>query len=142
MPQALSDSPLVQKIPRGCLLLKKSEVFWRDHQEWLEEKGYVLRPRYQPEWVPSWDVNDNTIRTLDIEDAIPSPVRISFSCNYSFLMPCVACIGSRCDSNTGQYDGSHEASTQPHRKGNWPISRYRASRFPPSQSLCPNIRGA
>ncbi|KAI0358593.1 hypothetical protein OH77DRAFT_1449137 [Trametes cingulata] len=30
------------------------ERFWRDHQKWLEERGYLLRPRYRPDWVPSW----------------------------------------------------------------------------------------
>lgn len=30
------------------------ELWWRDHQEWLAEKGYLLRPRYKPGWNPSW----------------------------------------------------------------------------------------
>lgn len=34
------------------------EFFWRDHQQWLEEKGYMLRPRYRPGWVPSWQGTD------------------------------------------------------------------------------------
>ena len=34
--------------------LHPGEVFWRDHQIWLFEKGYMLRPRYRPGWVPSW----------------------------------------------------------------------------------------
>ena len=35
-------------------LLSKMECFWRDHQPWLAERGYLLRPRYSPDWVPSW----------------------------------------------------------------------------------------
>ena len=31
------------------------EIFWRDHQVWLAEKGYMLRPRYRPDWTPSWE---------------------------------------------------------------------------------------
>jgi hypothetical protein len=27
---------------------------WRHYQPWLAEKGYALRARYQPDWVPSW----------------------------------------------------------------------------------------
>ncbi|OCH84104.1 hypothetical protein OBBRIDRAFT_742165, partial [Obba rivulosa] len=27
---------------------------WRDRQPWLQERGYALRPRYRPTWVPSW----------------------------------------------------------------------------------------
>lgn len=34
--------------------LSEPEIFWRDHQLWLEEHGYMLRPRYRPDWVPSW----------------------------------------------------------------------------------------
>jgi hypothetical protein len=35
------------------------EVFWRDHQPWLEQAGagYALRPRYHQDWVPSWKQN-------------------------------------------------------------------------------------
>jgi len=29
-----------------------TEIFWRDHAEWLEESGYQLRARYQPSWIP------------------------------------------------------------------------------------------
>lgn len=29
------------------------ETFWRDHQVWLQKRGYMLRPRYHPDWVPS-----------------------------------------------------------------------------------------
>ena len=31
-----------------------SEIFWSDHQPWLQERGYMLRPRLRPGWVPSW----------------------------------------------------------------------------------------
>ncbi len=34
--------------------LKKAEFFWRDHQKYLAECGYMLRPRYDENWVPSW----------------------------------------------------------------------------------------
>ncbi|KAF5376355.1 hypothetical protein D9757_008688 [Collybiopsis confluens] len=34
--------------------LQDHEIFWRDHYEWLQDKGYRLRPRYRPGWVPSW----------------------------------------------------------------------------------------
>lgn len=35
-------------------LVNPMECFWRDYQPWLEERGYILRPRYSPDWVPSW----------------------------------------------------------------------------------------
>ena len=34
--------------------LSEGERFWRDHHLWLKEKGYQLRPRYEPNWVASW----------------------------------------------------------------------------------------
>ncbi|KAJ3478318.1 hypothetical protein NLI96_g9839 [Meripilus lineatus] len=43
------------------LNLQPEEIFWRDHQVWLQEQGYMLRSRYHPDWVPlslSLDKND------------------------------------------------------------------------------------
>ncbi|KAF9462414.1 kinase-like domain-containing protein [Collybia nuda] len=34
--------------------LDATEVYWRDHYVWLKQMGYLLRPRYNPEWIPSW----------------------------------------------------------------------------------------
>ncbi|KAI0744026.1 hypothetical protein C8Q80DRAFT_1184592, partial [Daedaleopsis nitida] len=34
--------------------LTPPEIWWRDHRPWLAEHGYALRPRYQPDWKPSW----------------------------------------------------------------------------------------
>lgn len=35
-------------------LLLSDEVVWRTLQPWLADRGYMLRPRYRPDWVPSW----------------------------------------------------------------------------------------
>ncbi|KAJ7143383.1 kinase-like domain-containing protein [Mycena crocata] len=35
-------------------LLSSYEVFWRDQNYWLKDHGYLLRPRYHPDWVASW----------------------------------------------------------------------------------------
>jgi hypothetical protein len=32
--------------------LRFDEKFWRDHSVWLREQSYVLRPRFQVNWVP------------------------------------------------------------------------------------------
>jgi len=37
--------------------LGRSEIFWKDHFVWLKERGYQLRPRYAPDWTPSWKKN-------------------------------------------------------------------------------------
>jgi len=34
--------------------LSQGEAFWRDHQKWLEDCGYMLRARYHSDWKPSW----------------------------------------------------------------------------------------
>ena len=34
--------------------LTTTEREWRDRQPLLERAGYMLRPRYHPEWFPSW----------------------------------------------------------------------------------------
>jgi len=35
------------------------EIWWRDHQVWLQERGYMLRKRYRPGWIPSWRETDD-----------------------------------------------------------------------------------
>ncbi|KAJ3477236.1 hypothetical protein NLI96_g10603 [Meripilus lineatus] len=46
-----SEERLNARPPKSNLL--PGEEFWRDHQVWLQEQGYMLRPRYHPDWVPS-----------------------------------------------------------------------------------------
>ncbi|KAH9476241.1 hypothetical protein JR316_0011812 [Psilocybe cubensis] len=51
--------------------LEPREVFWRDNQPWLLSCGYQLRPRFQPDWIPSWITNPNSKKSLlDTEDYI------------------------------------------------------------------------
>ncbi|KAJ3475559.1 hypothetical protein NLI96_g11760 [Meripilus lineatus] len=49
-------------------ILDEFETFWMEHQKWLEEKGYMLRPRYRPGWVPSWDIDNPASRPYWTED--------------------------------------------------------------------------
>jgi hypothetical protein len=53
-------------------VLHKSEAFWRNLQPWLSERGYKLRPRYQPDWSPSWKKNGR--RPKDCEDGLEPKV--------------------------------------------------------------------
>jgi hypothetical protein len=39
---------------RAMGALRGLELWWRDHQVWLQERGYMLRKRYRPGWIPSW----------------------------------------------------------------------------------------
>ena len=54
-------------------ILNREEVVWRDLQPWLEERGYMLRPRYRVGWVPKW--KGTKILSLDHEDAHRIAVR-------------------------------------------------------------------
>ncbi|KAI8984969.1 kinase-like domain-containing protein [Trametes punicea] len=49
--------------------LSPVEIYWRDRQPFFAEHGYMLRPRYQSDWVPSWQ-RDPTIYILDAEDRL------------------------------------------------------------------------
>ncbi|KAG5338565.1 hypothetical protein C0989_007024 [Termitomyces sp. Mn162] len=48
--------------------LVPSELFWRKHCQYLKDHGYTLRPRYQPNWRPSW--LDNSKRWTRCEDGV------------------------------------------------------------------------
>ncbi|KDQ55756.1 hypothetical protein JAAARDRAFT_180569 [Jaapia argillacea MUCL 33604] len=50
---ALESTAEAPAVDLGTRLLSY-EKFWRDHYTWLQTCGYTLRPRYHPEWVPSW----------------------------------------------------------------------------------------
>ncbi|KAI0771522.1 kinase-like domain-containing protein [Trametes elegans] len=49
------------------------EEYWRDRQAFLESHGYMLRPRYKPDWRPSWKIR--SISVLEAEDSIQFPLR-------------------------------------------------------------------
>ncbi|KAG2014288.1 other/AgaK1 protein kinase [Coprinopsis cinerea AmutBmut pab1-1] len=46
--------PAPEPEPDYSYLLRDGELYWRDHYDWFLEKGYRLRPRYKPNWIPSW----------------------------------------------------------------------------------------
>lgn len=51
--------------------LSEYEIWWKSHYDFLKEKGYKLRSRYSPDWVPSW-TNTNKV-DINCEDGIVSP---------------------------------------------------------------------
>jgi len=51
-----------------------SEKWWRDRYHVLEKRGYRLRPRYHPDWVPSWKKSRKGFRTA--EDGVLSLVGV------------------------------------------------------------------
>lgn len=61
LPHALPLFPMskstMQVSPTSDVLyggINSREHFWVKHYTWLESRGYRLRPRYAPDWVPSW----------------------------------------------------------------------------------------
>jgi hypothetical protein len=64
--------------------LRSNEVYWRDLQPWLAKSGYMLRPRYRPDWAPSW--KGTTRNWRDLEDEQEARVSTSFSTWYALLM--------------------------------------------------------
>ena len=55
------------------------EVWWRDRFAMLESHGYRLRPRYHPDWKPSW--LDTDVNPTYAEDSVGTDVRFpKFQC--------------------------------------------------------------
>ncbi|KIP02948.1 hypothetical protein PHLGIDRAFT_111478 [Phlebiopsis gigantea 11061_1 CR5-6] len=61
------------EIGRDGERLEDHEVRWRDRQALLESKGYMLRSRLHPEWVPSWTTTPRNPTAC--EDFEPLPLR-------------------------------------------------------------------
>ena len=55
--------------------LSGPELWWSNHYNWLKDNGYVLRPRYAPDWTPSWKGTKKS--RLTCEDSRVAKVRRS-----------------------------------------------------------------
>ncbi|EED84382.1 predicted protein [Postia placenta Mad-698-R] len=55
--KALSDAERRAEADELFGTLDDVEERWRDRQLYFERRGYMLRPRYRPGWVPSWRKN-------------------------------------------------------------------------------------
>lgn len=53
----------------GLTKLTERELFWRDHYNWLKTQGYLLRPRYHPDWDPKWKDQPAIVQFVQ-EDAV------------------------------------------------------------------------
>ncbi|KAG2364056.1 kinase-like domain-containing protein [Suillus spraguei] len=45
------------ELKRSPGALSSKETWWCQQYQWLKSQGYLLRPRYAPDWVPSWEVS-------------------------------------------------------------------------------------
>ena len=57
--------------------LAEREIWWCQQYQWLKGQGYLLRPRYAPDWVPSWEGSKRD--PLACEDGQAIRVRHNFS---------------------------------------------------------------
>ncbi|KAI0657815.1 kinase-like domain-containing protein [Cubamyces menziesii] len=64
--EALEVSNL--RTSQGLYKLSPQELFWQARYRYLEDHGYRLRPRYSPNWEPSW-LNTN-LAPIFCEDSI------------------------------------------------------------------------
>ena len=65
------DDPIPGRQPGG---IGESERWWVERQEALEQAGYMLRPRFRPDWQPSWTGTNR--RYLDFEDGYGNRVSV------------------------------------------------------------------
>ncbi|KZT71765.1 hypothetical protein DAEQUDRAFT_706500 [Daedalea quercina L-15889] len=55
MPRSAEQRTGALTAPSKRAQLSEGELYWRDRQPWLQGHGYMLRPRYKPDWKPSWE---------------------------------------------------------------------------------------
>ncbi|KAI0629620.1 kinase-like domain-containing protein [Trametes polyzona] len=66
----VSVEAFAQMTHDGIYNLMPHEVFWQARYRFLQDHGYLLRPRYAPNWKPSW-LGTNLDPTF-CEDSVPS----------------------------------------------------------------------
>jgi hypothetical protein len=67
------DGLSFEDVPPGGI--SEREWWWVERQEELEAAGYMLRPRYHPDWQPSWlkankfysDVEDGQKKVVGVD---------------------------------------------------------------------------
>ncbi|KAJ7199353.1 hypothetical protein B0H12DRAFT_1165383 [Mycena haematopus] len=56
---------------RSHYRLEEIEKWWVEHQPFLLSRGYALRPRYKPNWTPSWELPGNEdLSSRNVLDAV------------------------------------------------------------------------
>ena len=69
----MSPSQIKAQLDKNHAVLSQREMLWRDRQPLLQARGYMLRPRYHPGWVASWEADPGLDSDL-CEDYIEPPV--------------------------------------------------------------------
>ncbi|KAN0084563.1 Protein kinase-like domain containing protein [Tylopilus felleus] len=56
--------------------LTEPELWWSQHYQWFKDSGYLLRPRYAPDWTPSWQGTKKSWVLCEDGCEAPYPTRI------------------------------------------------------------------
>jgi hypothetical protein len=70
----MSASPYHEPNDRQAGTLVMTEQWWRERYNVIAERGYGLRSRYHPQWVPSWSKTGKDFYTA--EDGQATIVRV------------------------------------------------------------------
>lgn len=85
-----SNSNVTEEIDAEAASLATMELGWRDKQKFLQSKGYMLRPRFRPGWIPSWTLPGNAMKIpITCEDYEPILVRLTAAVCCYMLTCCV-----------------------------------------------------
>ncbi|KAG7441336.1 uncharacterized protein BT62DRAFT_1080212 [Guyanagaster necrorhizus] len=93
---------------------KEGEIFWVNHQPFLASRGYMLRPRYHADWVPSWQSNPRPkkfgVYYEDQHIIHYSPVRLRLAYIVQLLGTIhLALADHRCDTYLGWLSSRSQA---------------------------------
>ncbi|TFY62497.1 hypothetical protein EVG20_g6687 [Dentipellis fragilis] len=50
-----SETEEDRRVKENPGIVAYGETWWNDHYDWLYASGYLLRPRYRPQWTPPWE---------------------------------------------------------------------------------------
>ncbi|KAH9850492.1 kinase-like domain-containing protein [Lenzites betulinus] len=116
-PPSTNDPLLKTPSNRYLKELSEGECWWRAHYDWLLSRGYKLRPRYRPGWIPSWGPDENGA-LLDCEDwhsnilaAAMDAVRVSDQ--QQFVLKRISKTRHPEELNIAQYLSSEELMSDP-----------------------------
>ena len=88
------DDPVPGRQPGG---IGKTERWWIERQEALEQAGYMLRPRFRPGWQPSWTGTNKLF--LNFEDGHSMKVSVDFCMTICILLMTSATLRNGRDSD-------------------------------------------
>ena len=134
------NSPAAYSEPndRQAGTLVMTERWWRDRYDDIEKQGYRLRPRYHPQWVPSWSKTGKDFYTAEDGQATIVRAFAFISCPSPYMPALVEGSNGR-DSHT-RWPSRHAQESPPRRRASrieyQPAFLVAREFQEPRQSLC------